>query len=78
MLTQYKKQSGEGFFDFVTTIGDGIESVDVTLAFDYDESGPYNEYIAHVMYKGIDIAGCLTEETINALEIEAIGKRDTK
>ena len=80
MLTQDQKNAicGESSFSFVTTIGDGIEKVDVTLSFEYDSSGPFNEYIESVIYKGIDIAGCLTEDTINALEMEAINKRDAK
>ena len=69
---------GEDSFSFVTTIGDGIEKVDVTLSFEYDSSGPFNEYIESVIYKGVDISGCLTEETINALAMEAINKRDAK
>lgn len=69
---------GVGSFQFVTTIGDAIEKVDVTLSYEWDESGEYNECIESVIFQGVDISGCLTEETINALEMEAINKRDAK
>jgi hypothetical protein len=69
---------GIGSFQFVTTIGEAIEKVDVTLSYEWDDSGSYNECIESVIFKGVDISGCLTEETINALEMEAINKRDAK
>ena len=69
---------GESTFQFLATIGESIEIVEVTLAFEYDSFGPYNEYIQSVIYKGIDISGCLTLETLNSLEIDGIYKRDTK
>jgi hypothetical protein len=80
MLTQDQKNTihGVGSFSFVTTIGDAIEKVDVTLSYEYDASGAYNECIESVIFKGVDISGCLTEETINALEMEAINKRYAK
>jgi len=48
------------------------------LSYEWDESGAYNECIESVIFQGVDISGCLTEETINALEMEAINKRDSK
>ena len=69
---------GESSFSFVTTVGDAIEKVDVTLSYEWDDSGAFNECIESVIFKGVDISGCLTEETINALEMEAINKRDAK
>jgi hypothetical protein len=80
MLTQYQKDTigGEDSFSFVTTIGDAIEKVDVTLFYEWDDSGSFNECIESVIFQGVDISGCLTEETINALEMEAINKRDSK
>jgi len=80
MLTQDQKNTigGEGSFSFVTTIGDGIEKVDVTLSYEYDATGSFNECIESVIFQGVDISGCLTEETINALEIEAINNRDAQ
>ena len=69
---------GIGSFQFVTTIGEAIEKVDVTLSYEWDDSGSYNECIESVIFQGVDISGCLTEETINALEMEAINKRDAK
>jgi len=70
--------SGVGSFQFITTIGDAIEKVDINLSYEWDESGAYNECIESVIFQGVDISGCLTEETINALEMEAINKRDSK
>lgn len=80
MLTQDQLHSihGESTFQFLATIGESIEIVDVTLAFEYDYQGPYNEYIKSVLYKDIDISGCLTLETLNSLEIDGIYKRDAK
>ena len=69
---------GVGSFQFVTTVGNAIEKVDVTLSYEWDDSGSFNEYIESVIFQGVDISGCLTEETINALEMEAIKKRDSK
>ena len=74
----YKTKDGESFYEFEATIGEAIEPVIVTLAFEYDHAGSYNEYIAHVMYQGIDIAGCLTLEALNSLEMDGIFKRDTQ
>ena len=80
MLTQDQKNSihGIGSFSFVTTVGNAIEKVDVTLSYEWDDSGPYNECIESVIFQGVDISGCLNEETVNALEMEAINKRDAK
>ena len=80
MLTQDQLNTigGDGSFSFVTTIGTAIEKVDVTLSYEYDSIGSYNECIESVIFQGVDISGCLTEETINALEMEAINKRDEK
>lgn len=69
---------GVGSFQFVTTIGNAIEKVDVTLSYEWDDSGSFNECIESVIFQGVDISGCLTEETVNALEMEAINKRDAK
>jgi hypothetical protein len=69
---------GESTFQFLATIGESIEIVDVTLGFEYDYQGPYNEFIKSVLYKGVDISGCLTLETLNSLEIDGIYKRDAK
>jgi len=80
MLTQEQKNTigGESFYEFQATIGESIESVIVTMAFEYDSHGPYNEYIQSVIYKGIDISGCLDLETLNSLEMDGIYKRDAK
>jgi len=69
---------GESTFQFLTSIGESIEIVDVTLGFEYDYQGSYNEFIKSVIYKGVDISGCLTLETLNSLEIDGIYKRDAK
>ena len=69
---------GVGSFQFVTTIGNAIENVDVALSYEWDDSGSFNECIESVIFQGVDISGCLTEEIINALEMEAINKRDAK
>ena len=69
---------GEGFFSFVTTIGNGIEKVDVIMSYEYDYEGIYNTCIESVTFQGIDVSGCLTEETLSALEMEAIAKRETQ
>jgi hypothetical protein len=69
---------GEGSFSFVTTIGSGIEKVDVTMSYEYDYEGIYNTCIESVTFQGVDVCGCLTEETLSALEMEAIAKRETQ
>jgi len=80
LLTNDQKAAihGESTFQFLATIGESIEIVDVTLGFEYDSYGPYNEYVKSVIYNGVDIAGCLTLETLNSLEIDGIYKRDAK
>ena len=70
--------SGVGSFPFVTTLGEAIEKVDVTLSYEYDENGAYNECIESVIFRDVDISGCLTLETLNSLEIDGIYKRDAK
>jgi len=78
MLTQDQKDAigGDGSYHFITTIGNGIEKVDCTLFYEYDYEGIYNTYIESVIFQGVDISGCLTEETISALEMEGIAKHE--
>ena len=47
MLTQDQKASigGESFFEFETTIGIGEMAVIVTMVYEYDASGTFNETI---------------------------------
>jgi hypothetical protein len=80
MLTQDQKASIAGVttYQFETLIGESSEIVSATIEFEYDSEGAYNEYVKSVIYNGVDIAGCLTLETLNEIEIEGIYKRDTK
>ena len=66
--------NGESTFRFITTIGNGIEKVDVVMSFEYDYEGIFNTCIDSVTYEGIDISGCLTEDTLCALDMEGIAK----
>lgn len=76
MLTQDQKNTigGDGSYRFITTIGNGIEKVDVVMSFEYDYEGIFNTCIESVTFQGIDIGGCLTEETLFALDMEGIAK----
>ena len=65
---------GESTFQFITTIGCGIEKVDVVLSYEYDYEGIFNTCVDSVTFQGVDIGGCLTEETLSALEMEGIAK----
>jgi hypothetical protein len=76
MLTQDQINTigGGGDYRFITTIGNGIEKVDVVMSFEYDYEGIYNTCIESVTFQGIDVSGCLTEDTLNSLEMEGIAK----
>lgn len=78
MLTQDQKNTigGDGSYRFITTIGNGIEKVDVVMSFEYDYEGIFNTCIESVTFQGVDISGCLTDETISALEMEGIAKHE--
>ena len=80
MLTQDQKATigGETSYQFETLIGESFECVTATIEFEYDSYGAYNDYVKSVIYNGVDIVGCLTQETINSIEIEGIYKRDTQ
>lgn len=67
---------GEGFFSFVSMVGYDLQKVDCTLSYEYDHEGIYNTRIESVTFQGVDISGCLTEETISALEMEGIAKHE--
>jgi len=56
---------------FNTTLGCGFEDVGVVWDFEYDEDGIYNGEIEKVIYKGIDISGCLEVEELDMLEARA-------
>ena len=56
---------------FNTTLGCGFEDVGVVWEFEYDEDGIYNGEIEKVIYKGIDISGCLEVEELDMLEARA-------
>jgi len=65
---------GESTFRFITTIGCGVEKVDVVLSYEYDYEGIFNTCIESVTFQGVDISGCLTEDTLCALDMEGIAK----
>jgi hypothetical protein len=70
MLTQDQINSigGESFFEFETTIGCGSGTVIVTMVYEYDYSGTYNETINSVRNaSGYPLMDYLEEETIDAL-----------
>jgi hypothetical protein len=56
---------------FNTTLGCGFEDVGVVWDFEYDEDGIYNGEIEKVIYKGVDISGCLEVEQLDMLEARA-------
>jgi hypothetical protein len=56
---------------FNTTLGCGFEDVGVVWEFEYDEDGIYNGEIEKVIYKGVDISGCLEVEQLDMLEARA-------
>jgi hypothetical protein len=56
---------------FNTTLGCGFEDVGVVWDFEYDEDGIYNGEIEKVIYKGVDISGCLEVEELDMLEARA-------
>ena len=70
MLTQDQKATigGSSVFEFETTIGVGLCSVIVRIAYEYDSSGIYNETIDTVRnHSGWFLLDYLTEETIDEL-----------
>ena len=56
---------------FNTTLGCGFEDVGVVWDFEYDEDGIYNGEIEKVIYKGVDISGCLEVQELDMLEARA-------
>ena len=72
MLPYQITAPGEATFNFQTLLGDGREVVQVVLSFEFDDTSSFNECIDSVNFKGIDISGCLTEETLNELTTEAL------
>jgi hypothetical protein len=56
---------------FNTTLGCGFEDVGVVWQFEYDDGGIYNGEIEKVIYKGVDISGCLEVEQLDMLEARA-------
>jgi hypothetical protein len=79
-LTNDQKASigGEGAFHFTSHVGAGDVPVDCLLSYEFDSEGIYNTCIESVTFQGVDVCGCLTEETLSALEMEAIAKRETQ
>jgi len=70
MLTQDQLNSigGDSVFEFETTIGIGSETVIVRMAYAYDASGTYNEFIDTVRSgSGYPIMDYLEESTIDEL-----------
>jgi hypothetical protein len=70
MLTQDQLNSigGSNVFEFETTIGIGSETVIVRMAYEYDASGTYNEFIDTVRTgSGYPIMDFLEEETIDEI-----------
>jgi len=59
-------------FPFKSVIGYDAQSVNVVLHYDSDRDGIYDSWIHSVDYRGTDICGCLSEETISELEMEGI------
>ena len=70
MLTQDQLNSigGESFFEFETTIGCGSGTVIVTIVYEYDASGIYNETIDSIRNaSGHSIMDYLDESVIDEL-----------
>ena len=68
MLTQDQKNAihGESFFEFQAFLGCGHSAVTVTMVYEYDSTGIYNETVTtiHTM-SGIDIIDYIEESTID-------------
>jgi len=70
MLTQDQKDSigGESFYEFETTIGCGSGTVIVTMVYEYDYNGTYNETIDSIRNaSGYPLMDYLEESTIDEL-----------
>jgi hypothetical protein len=69
---------GESTFQFITTIGCGIEKVDVTMSYEYDYEGIFNTCIESVTFQGVDISGCIDAYTILDLEMQGLNAFETE
>jgi len=70
MLTQDQKDSigGESFYEFETTIGCGSGTVIVTMVYEYDYNGTYNETIDSIRNaSGYPLMDYLDESVIDEL-----------
>jgi hypothetical protein len=57
---------GESFFEFQAFVGCGHSAVNVTMVYEYDSSGIYNETITAIRtMSGIDIIDYIEESTID-------------
>lgn len=70
MLTndQLASIGGESVFEFQAFLGCGHSAVTVTMAYEYDSSGIYNETVITICtMSGIDIIDYIEESTIDEL-----------
>jgi len=56
--------------DFQATTGGGSEIVQVTMSYEEDIDGTYNENIDSVKFEGVEVIGLITPEQFAELEIE--------
>ena len=70
MLTQDQKDAihGESFFEFQAFMGCGHSAVTVTMVYEYDSTGIYNETVNTIRtMSGIDIIDYIEESTIDEI-----------
>ena len=70
MLTndQLASIGGESVFEFQAFLGCGHSAVNVSMAYEYDSSGTYNETITAILtMSDIDIIDYIEDETIDQL-----------
>lgn len=58
-------------WDFVTKTGEGGVDITVTVAYESDEHGIYNDSIEKITHENIDVTGIFCAEQFAELEMEA-------
>lgn len=58
-------------WDFETTTGEGGVPITVTVSYETDEHGIYNDNIEKITHEKIDVTGIFCEQQFAELEMEA-------
>lgn len=61
-------------WDFVTKTGEGGLEITVTVSYETDEHGIYNDNIEKITHENIDVTGIFCAEQFAELEMEATMK----